>query len=170
MEGWEVSRDRIEKYQKMLSMDAVGDPIITSKCKLIINQVGNGFLVASHNGFAYRPYIGWMVKESGLVSSSWVRWHDVANIIQKKIGYVLVKVKLRKKGFLLTDKFGNPKIAKWRLKIRANKDEPRKSFKQRQQFFYNIMSELHTRNKGVTDPPTSDSRMVGKERRRQEFV
>ena len=29
MEGWEVSPDRVEKYEKMLGQDDVGDPIIT---------------------------------------------------------------------------------------------------------------------------------------------
>jgi len=29
--GWEVSPDRIKKYEKMMSTDDVGDPIITSK-------------------------------------------------------------------------------------------------------------------------------------------
>ena len=157
MEGWEVSRDRIEKFQKMLSTDPLGDPIITSKCKL---DRDNGFLVVGDNGYGWR--LTQTASRGGLMKlgkSKWVRWHDVANMREIKPGTLLVEMKLRKKGLLITDKFGNPKIKKWKISIRANKGEPGGAFKQRQQFFHNIMYELHNRNKGVADPPTSDSRM-----------
>lgn len=153
MEGWEVSRDRIEKYQKMLSMDAVGDPIITSKCKL---DRANGFLIVSDNGYAWRITGGSAISAG---SSKWIRWHDVANLIQTKPGQILVEMKLRKKGLLIADKFGNPKIKKWKLTIKPNKGEPGANFKQRQQYFHNLTSQIYNRNKVVTDPPTSDSRM-----------
>ena len=154
MEGWEVSRDRIEKFQKMLSMDNVGDPIITSKCKL--NSI-NGFIIVSDNGYAWRITGGGPVL-AGM--SKWIRWHDVANLIETKPGQILVEMKLRKNGLLIADEFSNPKIKKWKLTIKPSKGEPGAQFKQRKQYFYNIMSEIYNRNKVVTDPPTSDSRMV----------
>ncbi len=49
MSGWEVSPDRVDKFEKMLNTDPVGDPIITSKCRL---GKDNGLLVASNNEFA----------------------------------------------------------------------------------------------------------------------
>ena len=156
MEGWEVSSDRIEKYQKMLSIDPIGDPIITSKCKL---DRANGFLVVSDNGYSWRLQKTASSGGYSPIKNKWVRWHDVANLREIKPGTLLVEIKLRKNRLLITDKFGNPKIKKWKISIRPNKGEPGESFRQRQQYFHYIMSELHNRNKVLTDPPTSDSRM-----------
>ncbi len=156
LEGWEVSPDRINMYEKILSTDPIGDPIITSKC-VLDNE--NGFLIVSDNGFSWRIKMG---MRSGLASSGkskWVRWHDVANIIPKKYGQILVELKIRKKGSLLIDKKGIPKIKKWKLTIRQNKGEQKDHFRQRQPNFNQIMSEIHNKNKVDIDPPTSDSRM-----------
>ncbi len=49
MEGWEVSTDRKEVFEKMINMDSIVEPIITSKC-VLGNE--NGFLIVSDNGFA----------------------------------------------------------------------------------------------------------------------
>jgi len=71
MSGWEVSHDRVEKYEKMMGQDDVGDPIITSKCRL---GKENGFIVASNNGFAWRIQMTAMrgsMYSSG--KSKWVR-------------------------------------------------------------------------------------------------
>ena len=165
IKGWDVSPDRIDKYEKMMSTDLIGAPIITSKCVL---DSENGFLIVSDNGFAWRIKVGasGLFKIGGTTrmmatagKSKWVRWHDVANITYKKDGQVLVELKIRKKGSLKLDKKGNYKIKKWKLTIRQNKGEPKVNFKQRQQFFSNIMLEIFNRNKVETDPPTSDSRM-----------
>ena len=81
MSGWEVSPDRVEKFEKMLSTDPVGDPIITSKCKL---DRENGFIVASDNGFAWRIQTGFSTSMYSMGKSKWVRWHDVDRIDLKK--------------------------------------------------------------------------------------
>ena len=48
----------------------------------------------------------------------WVRWHDLAGIIPKKPGVLIVEIKIRKKGSLLLDKKGNYKTKKWKLKVK----------------------------------------------------
>ncbi len=161
MEGWEVSPDRIDMYEKMQSMDAIGEPIITSKCVL---DKDNGFLVVSDDGFAWRIKMG--MRQAGIMraamssgKSKWVRWHDVANITPKKNGQILVHLKIRKKGALLKDKKGNYKVKKWKLTIRKAKGEEKDSFKQRLETFNTIMLEIFSRNAVKEDPPTSDSRM-----------
>ncbi len=156
MKGWEVSPDRVSIFEKILSSDPIDDPIITSKCKL---DNENGFLIVSDNGFSWRIKMG---MRSGIASSGkskWVRWHDVADIVPKKPGQILVLLKIRKKGSLLIDKKGNPKIKKWKLTLNKNKNEPTDHFRQRQPYFNQIMSEIHNNNKVDIDPPTSDSRM-----------
>lgn len=154
MSGWEVSPDRVEKYDKMMSTDDIGEPIITSKCKLRSN---NGFLVASNNGFAWR--IHGASGLAGIGMSKWVRWHDVGKIERKRVDLLLLYVKLRKKnGNLILDKKGNPKLIKWPLRLRQNKNEEYGEFLQRRSDFSYIMSDLFNQNKGDTYPPTSDSR------------
>jgi len=150
MSGWEVSPDRIEKYKKIMSIDDVGDPIITSKCKLGPN---NGYIVASNNGFA------WRIQEGGGFSK-WVRWHDVDRIDLKREGFILAYIKVREKnGPLKLDGKGNPKLKKLALQLRRNKYEDNGHFLQRRSDFYNILSDIFNQNKGDSDPPTSDSRI-----------
>ncbi|MFX1256938.1 MAG: zinc ribbon domain-containing protein [Promethearchaeota archaeon] len=158
IKGWEVSTDRIDKYKKMLSVDDVGDPIITSKCKF---DNENGLLVVSNNGFAWRIQVGFgttggMYKHG---KSKWLRWHDVANIIPKKPGVILIELKIRKKGSLILDGKGNPKTKKWKLTLQQNKAEEKIHFRQRQQDFNKIMAEIYNQNKVEINPATSDSRM-----------
>jgi len=158
MSGWEVSPDRMEKFEKMMSTDPVGDPIITSKCR--INRE-NGFLIASENGFTWRIQITAMrgsMWSSG--KSKWVRWHDVNRIDLKKEGVLIIYLKIRtKNGTLKLDGKGNPKLKKWPLILQQNKNEEKVVFRQRQAAFFGIMSDIFNQNKGDTDPPTSDSRM-----------
>jgi hypothetical protein len=157
-EGWELSSDRQEKFDKMLSTDPIGDPIITSKCML---GSDNGFLVASNNGFAWRIQIGFGTTAPAFKAgkSKWVRWHDVANFIPKKPGMILAELKIRKNGALVTDKKGAPKTKRWRLILRKNKDEEKDHFKQRAASFYDVMMEIFNQYKTDENPPTSDSRI-----------
>ena len=152
--GWEVSPDRVEKYEKMMSSDDIGDPIITSKCKL---GNANGFIVASNSGFAWRIQGGSAISAG---KSKWVRWHDVGRIDQKKDGFLLAYIKVREKdGALKLDGKGNPKLKKWPLILKPIKTEDKGHFLQRSSNFHKIMSDLFNQNKGDTDPPTSDSRI-----------
>lgn len=160
-EGWEVSRDRIKEFEKMVGQDDVGDPIITSKCRLGGDY---GFLIASNNGFAWRIHgtggMKWsairMAASAG--KSKWVRWYDVADITPKKPGLVLMHVKLRKKGALVMKK-GKPKIIRWKIVMDRNKDEPKQLFLQRREAFYDVLMEIFNRNRVETDPEMSDSRI-----------
>ena len=155
--GWEVSPDRVEKYEKMMSSDDIGDPIITSKCKL---GKDNGFLIASNNGFAWRIQAGMSSSMYSMGKSKWVRWHDVSRIDLKKDGFLLAYVKVRdKNGTLKLDGKGNPKLNKWPLILKPHKNEDKGHVMQRSSNFYKIMSDLFNQNKGDTDPPTSDSRI-----------
>ena len=163
IKGWEVSPDRIDKYEKMISSDPIGDPIITSKCVL---DSENGLLIVSDNGFAWRIKMGF--RHAGIMraamssgKSKWIRWHDVANMITTKNSQVRVELKIRKKGSLILDKKGNYKVKRWKLTIRQNKGEPKAQWKQRLESYNNIMLEIFNRNKVEkgNDPPTSDSRL-----------
>jgi len=142
----------------MMDTDNVGDPIITSKCR--INQE-NGFLVASNNGFAWRIQITYgrgSIYSSG--KSKWVRWHDVDRLDLRKPGVINAFVKIRNKdGTLKIDKKGNPKLVKFGLILQQNKNEEKTHFRQRQADFFGILEDIFNRNKGDSDPPTSDSRM-----------
>ncbi len=162
-EGWEVSPDRIKMYEKIMSTDPVGDPIITSKCTL---GSDNGFLVVSDNGFAWRLKMGYKQVRGGALriglsagKSKWVRWHDVANIIPKKNRVIIAQIKIRKKGALKVDGKGNPKIKKWKLVLDKNKGETKDQWKKRLDDFNGIMLEIFNRNKVETNPATSDTRM-----------
>jgi len=159
MSGWEVSPDRIEKYNKIMSTDDVGDPIITSKCKLSWAGRGmaNGYIVVSNNGIAWRIYGGSYVTAG---KSVWVRWFDVSRIDRKKDGFLIVKIKRREpNGSLWMDRKGNLKLKQWSLKLKRNKYEDNGHFLQRRSDFYNILSDIFNQNKGDSDPPTSDSRI-----------
>jgi len=141
-----------------MKMDPIGDPIITSKCK---RRDDYGFLIASNNGFAWRIQLGF---SHGYAISAgknrWVRWHDVHSITRKKDGVLLITVKKRKKGKLLVDRKGNPKLQDWKMTLNKNKREEKAYFLQRKAAFYDIMVDLFNRNKGEGDPPTSDSRTI----------
>jgi len=158
MSGWEVSSDRVEKFEKMLSTDPIGDPIITSKCRL---GKENGLIIASKNGFAWRIQMTAMrgpMYSAG--KSKWIRWHDVDRIDLKKEGVLITYIKVRdKNGTLKIDGKGNPKLKKWPLILRINKNEDKGHFIQRRSAFFSVMSDIFNQNKGDTDPPTSDSRM-----------
>ncbi|MFX0033678.1 MAG: hypothetical protein ACFE8E_10310 [Candidatus Hodarchaeota archaeon] len=158
MEGWEVSEDRVEKYDKMMGQDDVGDPIITSKCRL---SKENGFLVVTDNGFAWRIHVTYMRGSyMSMGKSKWVRWHDVQNIQEKKPGVIILWVVVRtKEGQYKPDKKGNPKLKKWLLILQQNKHEEKVHFRQRQADFFNIFSEIYNRNRVETVPATSDSRI-----------
>jgi len=161
IKGWEVSPDRLDMYEKMISMDDVGDLIITSKSKL---DNENGLLLVSEKGFAWRIKMG--MRQASIMRAAmssgkhkWVRWHDVAGFMPKKPGVLIIELKIRKKGSLLKDKKGNYKIKKWKFTIQPNKKEEKVHFKERQKKFNDIMIDLHSKYKGDTDPDTSDSRM-----------
>ncbi|MFX1275402.1 MAG: zinc ribbon domain-containing protein [Promethearchaeota archaeon] len=156
MKGWEVSPDRIDKFNLIIAENPLGSPIITSKCKLD-NQ--NGLLVVSDSGFAWRIQVGFKTSAWNTGKDKWIRWYDIANIIPKKHGQVLVELKIRKYGSLLLDASGNPKIKKWKLTIKPNKGEPKDQWMQRLETFNDIMLEIYNRNKVDTDPTMSDSRM-----------
>ena len=159
MSGWEVSPDRIKKYEKMMSTDDVGDPIITSKCKLSWSGRGmaNGYIVVSNNGIAWRIQGGSYVTAG---KSVWVRWFDVSRIDRKKDGFLRVYVKIRKKnGSLMMANKEHPRLRKWSFKLRPNKHEEYGKYLQRSSNFYQIMLDIFNQNKGDTDPPTSDSRI-----------
>ena len=157
MSGWEVSPDRLAKYEKMLGSDPVGDPVITSKCRLGKN---NGLLVVSNAGFAWRIQAGYSTSMYSMGKSKWVRWHDVDRIDLKKEGFLLTYIKVRQKnGSLKIDGKGNPKLKKWALILNKNKNEEKGHFLQRRSAFFPVMSDIFNQNKGDTDPPTSDSRI-----------
>ncbi|MFX1478745.1 MAG: hypothetical protein ACFFCI_11505 [Promethearchaeota archaeon] len=155
LEGWEISSDRVDMFQKIMSKDDVGEPVITSKCKLN-NDIG--FMVVSENGFAWRIKVGYRTSYMSMGKSKWVRWHDVAEIIQKKPGVLLVSVKLRKDGALVLKK-GIAKVKRWKLTLNKNKDETGEHFKQRQADLFGIITQVFEQNRGEGDPPTSDSRI-----------
>ena len=157
MSGWEVSPDRLEKYEKMLGSDPVGDAIITSKCRL---GKDNGLLIASNTGFAWRIQTGFGTSYMSMGKSKWIRWHDVDRIDLKKEGFILTYIKVRQKdGTLKIDGKGNPKLKKWPLILNKNKNEEKGHFLQRRSAFFSIMSDIFNQNKGDTDPPTSDTRI-----------
>lgn len=162
-EGWEISPDRMKWYEKMSEMDPIGDPVITSKCKLGSN---NGFLIVGSNGFSWRIKISgaeifWAGALAAIDSgkNKWVRWYDVANITPKEDGLVIVELKLRKNGALQLDKKGKPKTIKWRLRVAQNKDEKSANWLSRFYTFNDVMLEIFNQYKVETDPPLSDSRM-----------
>ncbi|MGB5909821.1 MAG: hypothetical protein WBH31_01370 [Promethearchaeia archaeon] len=157
MEGWEVSPDRVEKYEKMMGQDDVGDPIITSKCRL---SKENGFLIVTDNGFAWRIQVTYMRGSMySMGKSKWVRWHDVNNIQLQKPGVIILWVNKRKNGELIIDGKGNPKLKKWKLILQQNKNEPKPHFRQRQADFFNIFAEIYNRNRVEEIPSRSDSRI-----------
>ena len=102
IKGWEVSYDRTNMYLLMMANLPIGNPIIASKCRLGGTK---GFLIVSDNGFAWRFKWSILNPEHGYCNV-WIRWHDVAIIIPKKKGQVLVVIKKRKKGSLKFNRKG----------------------------------------------------------------
>ena len=154
--GWELSSDRGDMFNKMMGMDPIGDPLLTSKCKL---DADNGLLIVSETGFSWRLKMGMNTPLMSAGKSKWVRWHDIADIMPKKDGVLILFVKVRKDSALIVDKKGNPKIKKWRLILNANKNEDKHHFIERRAQFNTLMIEIFNHNKGTVDPPTSDSRI-----------
>jgi hypothetical protein len=153
MQGWEVSPDRVESYEKMMGMDPIGDPIITTKCRL---DSENGMIIVSDNGFAWRIKITFA--RGAAISagkSKWVRWYDVSDLMPKKDGVIIAFLKVRDKNGALKP----GKIKKWKLMILPNKGEDKVTAAEKKAAFNNIMLEIFQRNKVDTDPPTSDSRI-----------
>lgn len=145
-EGWEVSSDRIKKFNKLVII--TGDAIITSKCKLA-NDLG--FLVASETGLA------WWVHVSGRTAFKmdrtniwkWWAWSVITDITEENSGQILFESKLYdKKGHPKMDKEGNQKLKRSRLTLLPNKNEEEEHFKQRQRDFADIVTEIYDRNKG----------------------
>ena len=155
-QGWEVSPDRVKMFDKIMEMYPVGDPLLTSKCKL---DRDNGFLVVSDNGFAWRIKMGMSSSYMSAGKSKWIRWHDVANINPTKPGQIIVDVKTRKNGALILDKRGNIKIKRWKLTINQNKGEQKNYWRQRMENFNPFISQIFEKNRSATDPSTSDSVM-----------
>ena len=155
-EGWELSPDRQDMFDKMMGMDPVGDPIITSKCHL---GKDNGLLVVSNNGIAWRLKAGYSTSFYEMGKSKWVRWHDVGDLVPRKPGQLLAYIKLRKNGELKLDKKGNIKLVKWPFMVDRNKDEDKALFAQRKAVFNDVMLELFNQYRTASDPPTSDSRI-----------
>lgn len=156
MEGWDLSPDRTNLYAEIMSTFPVGDPIIISKCNL---NTDNGLLIVSNNGFAWKFQIRLMSNIYDIGKSKWIRWHDVDEITPNKNGQVIVEIKVRKKGALIVDKKGDPKIIKWKLTVQQNKDEKKDHFKEREESFYTILSEIYKKNRIEKDPLESDSIM-----------
>ncbi len=160
--GWEMSPDRKTFFEKIKSMYDVGDLILTSKCK---RNDDNGVLLATDRGFAWR--IRWTPGswKWRIGTNMWIRWHDLYEILPKKPGKVIIKVKKRekgkllldRKGKLLLDRKGNYRLAQWRLLLVRNKNEDKDHWLQRKNSFNDIFIQLHEKYRGDSDPPTSDT-------------
>ena len=153
--GWEISPDRVGKVDKMYSMYDIGDPIITSKCK---RGSGGGFLVCSDRGFAWRIRPGGWTHYSAMGNNMWIRWHDLFDVMEKKPGIILIRVKKRnmKSKVLILDKNGNYNFKKWKLEIVRNKNEPKEHYLSRKQSFNNIFMQIWEEHKTSEDPSHSD--------------
>ena len=156
MEGWEISPDRVGKVEKINSMYDVGDLIITSKCK---RGNGNGFLVVSDKGFAWRIHAGFSTGVTAMGNNMWIRWHDLFDVMEKKPGIILIRVKKRnmKSKELILDKNGNYNFKKWKLVLIQNKNEPKEHYRSRKQSFYDIFMQIWEAHKTSEDPSHSDT-------------
>lgn len=172
IEGWEISPDCEDMYEKVASTEPLGNPIITSKCKLkevgaATTDFGDGFLIVSDNGFAWKRRVGFDITGITYMSrkkwkGKWIRWHDIANIVPikpVKKGQIRVHIKKRKEGAIILNKKGNYKLTKWKLTINRNKAEEKSHFKQRRTNFGEIMLDTFKQKRVELDPPSSDSRM-----------
>lgn len=154
MEGWELSPDRQQQYDIIMERYPVGDPILISKCRF---EPENGLIVVSDNGFAWRMKGGFKGSFGVHGKNKWVRWHDIAEIKLKKKGQLLLLIKTRKNGELKLNRKGKPKTKKYILTLKPNQGEEKAKWKLRRENFYNIFSEIYNKNKGDSDPPTSDT-------------
>ncbi len=157
MEGWELSSDRKDVFDKMVSSDPIGDVLITSKCKL---GSEHGTLLVSDNGFAWRLKVGFNTPMYKTGTSKWVRWHDVSQIIPLNEAKGVLKIECfkRKKGSLIMKK-GNPAVFAWKATLEQNKGEDKVHFTERRKDFYRIMSDIFEKNKTTPPPEISDSRV-----------
>ena len=153
--GWEMSPDRKAWFEKIKSIYNVGDPILTSKCK---RSQDNGVLLVTDRGFAWRLKIGFrnVLLDPGR-TKWWIRWHDLYEILPKKPGKIIIRVKKREKGKLLLDENGNYRLARLVLQLVRNKNEEKDHWLQRQNSFNDIFMQLHEKYRGDIDPPTSDT-------------
>ena len=164
-DGWEVSPDRHEHFEKMLNNDDLGEPILTSKC-FHAQQGAHGFLIVSTKGIAWseKLTLEGLHNLSFGGSSKWVRWHDVVSITPFRgpfkitPGAIVAVVIKRKQGVLKKNKRGTPKTKELTFRIYRNKKESKAHFEQRKTDFLNIMKELYYKYKAETYPQTSDSR------------
>ena len=156
MEGWEISEDRVGKVEKIFSMYDVGDIIITSKCK---RGNGDGFLVVSDKGFAWRIHAGFTTSFAAMGNNMWIRWHDLFDVTEKNPGIILIRVKKRnmKSKELILDKKGGYTFKNWKLSLVRNKNEPKEHFLSRKQSFYNIFMQIWEAHKTAEDPTHSDT-------------
>ena len=153
-EGWELSPDRKEQYDLLIEKYPVGEPILISKCRF---EPENGLMVVSDNGFAWRMKAGFKGSFGVHGKYKWIRWHDFAEIKLKKKGQLLLFVKKRKNGELILNRKGQPKTTKYIITLKPNQGEEKSKWKQRREGFYDIITEIYNRNKGDSDPPTSDT-------------
>lgn len=157
LEGWELSPDRKEKFDKMMADDDIGEPILISKCKL---GKEHGLLIVSDNGFAWRIKVGFNTPLYKSGTSKWVRWHDVSRIIPDKPSKGRIKIEcFKRKNGALKMKKGKPKTFRWRATVERNKGEDKAYFKERRKDFYRLMNEIYERNKVEQPPAASDSRI-----------
>lgn len=156
MDGWEISPDRIEWFEKISSKYDIGDTILTSKCS---REKDNGFLVVSDKGFAWRIKMGFRSSYWKSGQNMWIRWHDLYTIIQKKPGVIFVHVKKRnmKTKELIFDKKGNYNFKKWKLVLVRNENEEKSHFINRQQTFNDLFIQIWESHKTSEDPSHSDT-------------
>lgn len=158
--GWEVSPDREKMFQAIVEKVPIGEPIITTKCKV---DGDNGFLVAGENGWAWTGKASLMKLVTGdfwsLGKKKWVRWHDIVEIDNYAKGNVYVKaVKRNKDGTLKMNKDGRPKTTELHLRCDRNQDEPKDQFKERREKFGNALMVIWFDNKVDEYPDETDSK------------
>lgn len=155
-EGWEISPDRVEWYEKITGRYDVGDPFLTSKC---MRGKDNGFLVVSDKGFAWRIKMGFSSSMWQSGENMWIRWHDLYEVIPKKPGIILIKVKKRnmKSKEILLNKKGDYIFKKWALKIVRNAKEEKENWLNRQQTFNDLFIKTWEEHQLAEDPAQSDT-------------
>jgi len=161
LEGWELTPDRRERFDKIMDEYDIGDPILISKCKLAKRH---GLLVVSDKGFAWRfkmSFASANIWRATSGKSKWIRWHDVARIIPEKErkGKIKIEMYKRKGDGTLKMRWGKPKVFRWRAIVQRNRGEDKRHFKGRRKDFYRLMNEIYKRNKVEQPPPYSDSNM-----------
>lgn len=158
--GWEVSPDREKQFQAIVETVPIGEPIITSKCKV---DGDNGFLVAGKNGWAWTGKAGLMKLITGdfwsLGKKKWVRWYDVYKMGYNEKGLAVVEaVKRNKDGTVKKKKDGVPKTKAMILIADRNKDEPKDKWKERKKMFGEEFYMIFEKNKARVPPAETDSK------------